>query len=119
MSSDLELSTTELDIFRLAYRAGVTTAISAPVSYSFLAGVGVAFSTGARHKLEDGAIVRSATALHVHIGPGQGASVSTQIATLRRLLIHGAKHGAFQRVARVRSYRTWAEPYILTLGYRF
>ncbi|KAF9653278.1 carbohydrate esterase family 9 protein [Thelephora ganbajun] len=83
----------------LAYRGGVTTAISAPVSYGFLAGLGVAFSTGARHKLEDGAVVRPITALHVHVGPGQEASVSTQIATLRKLLIDGAKHGAFQRVA--------------------
>jgi len=83
----------------LAYRAGVTTAISAPVAYGFLAGLSTAFSTGARHKLEAGAVVRPVTALHVHVGPGQGASVSTQIATLRRLLIGGEKHGTFQRVA--------------------
>lgn len=101
MTVYLWLSVTELDIYRLAYRSGVTTAISAPVSYSFLAGLGVAFSTGARHKLEDGAVVRPMTALHVHVGPGQGASVSTQIATLRRLLLDGEKHGAFHRVSRV------------------
>ena len=82
----------------------MTTAISAPVSYGFLAGLGVAFSTGARHGLEDGAVVRSITALHVHVGPAQGASVSTQIATLRRLLTEGVKHGAFWRVAQVRDY---------------
>lgn len=98
------LSTTEFDIRRLAYRAGVTTAVSAPVSYSFLAGLGVAFSTGARHKLEHGAIVQTVTALHVHVGPAQGTSVSTQIATLRRLLIDGAKHGTFERVAQVRNH---------------
>ena len=101
MISYLLLTMTELDNYRLAYRAGVTTAISAPVSYSFLAGLGVAFSTGARHKLEDGAVVRTVTALHVHVGSGQGTSVSTQIATLRKLLIDAEKHGAFQRVARV------------------
>jgi len=84
----------------LAYRGGVTTAISAPVTYGFLAGLGVAFSTGARHKLEDGAVVRSVTALHVHVGPAQGASVSTQIATLRKLLRHNVKHGAFRHVAK-------------------
>ena len=94
----------EADIYRLGYRAGVTTAISAPVSYGFLAGLGAAFSTGARHKLEHGAVVRSVTALHVHVGPGQGTSVSTQVTTLRRLLIGGAKHGAFWHVSRVRSY---------------
>lgn len=103
------LPTTEFDIRRLAYRAGVTTAISAPVSYGFLAGLGVAFSTGARHKLEHGAVVQSATALHVHVGPAQGTSVSTQIATLRRLLIDGTKRGAFRRVAQVRNYGIWAE----------
>lgn len=101
MVSGLRLPATECDIYRLAYRAGVTTAISAPVSYGFLAGLGVAFSTGARHKLEEGAVVRPVTALHVHVGPGQGASVSTQIAALRRLLIGGEKHGDFQRVAHV------------------
>lgn len=100
-------------IYRLAYRAGVTTAISAPVSYSFLAGLGVAFSTGARHKLEHGAVVRSVTALHVHVGPGQGTSVSTQIATLRRLLMGGVKHGAFWHVARVSGYGSWTKTRIL------
>jgi len=84
----------------LAYRGGVTTAISAPVTYSFLGGLGVAFSTGARHKLEDGAIVRPVTGLHVHVGPAQGTSVSTQIAVIRKLLTAGPKHGAFEHVAR-------------------
>jgi len=62
----------------------------------------VAFSTGARHGLEHGAVVRPVTALHVHVGPARGVSVSTQIAALRKLLIEGAKHGAFWRVAQVR-----------------
>ena len=101
----LLISTTELGICRLAYRAGVTTAISAPVTYGFLAGLGVAFSTGARHRLEDGAVVRPVTALHVHVGPARGVSVSTQVGTLRKLLIDGAKHGAFWRVAQVRDFR--------------
>lgn len=92
---------TERDIYRLAYRAGVTTAISAPVSSGFLGGLGVAFSTGARHKLEVGAVVQSVTALHVHVEPGQGVSVSTQIATLRRLLLADEKSGVFQRAAHV------------------
>ena len=104
LSTAQPLLTTELGIYRLAYRAGVTAAISAPVSHSFLAGLSVAFSTGANHKLEHGAVVRSVTALHVHVGPGQKASVSTQIATLRQLLIHCTKHGAFQRVSRVRNH---------------
>ena len=110
-------------MYRLAYRAGVTTAISAPVSYGFLAGLSVAFSTGARHKLESGAVVRPVTALHVQVGTGQGVSVSTQVAGLRRLLIDGEKHGAFRRVAHV-STMWWKlkrnqdsdQPPILVLG---
>ena len=73
------------------------------MSCSFLAGLGVAFSTGARHKLETGAVVQPVTGLHVHIGPARGASVSTQIATVRRLLTGGPKHGAFKSVAQVRN----------------
>ena len=91
----------------------MTTAISAPVTYGFLAGLGAAFSTGARHRLEDGAVVRPVTALHVHIGAALGVSVSTQIATLRKLLTNGVKHGAFWRVAQVRDYGGWDETRIL------
>ncbi|CAE6451909.1 unnamed protein product [Rhizoctonia solani] len=71
----------------LAHRAGVTTAVSAPVSGGFFSGASVAFRTGASHKLEDGAIVNSAPALHITVRHGSGVSVSTQIATLRRLLL--------------------------------
>lgn len=118
--STTRLLTTELGIYRLAYRAGVTAAISAPVSDSFLAGLSVAFSTGANHKLEHGAVVRSVTALHVHVGPGQKASVSTQIATLRKLLIQCTKHGAFQRVSRVRNHGNRKKAHIpIDLYYQF
>lgn len=116
----LRFSVTKLYTHRLAYRAGVTMAVSAPVTYGFLAGLSVAFSTGARHKLEHGAVVRPITALHVHIGPAQGASVSTQIATLRKLLIDSAKHGAFRRVAQVRDCGSWSRARIPTdRDYRF
>ncbi|KAL5631170.1 hypothetical protein ACGC1H_006866 [Rhizoctonia solani] len=71
----------------LAHRAGVTTAVSAPVSRDLFSGASVAFRTGAAHKLEDGAIVNSAPALHVNVRHGSRVSVSTQIATLRRLLL--------------------------------
>ncbi|CCO35688.1 hypothetical protein BN14_09806 [Rhizoctonia solani AG-1 IB] len=81
----------------LAHRAGVTTAVSAPVSNGFFSGASVAFRTGASHKLEDGAIVNSAPALHLTVEHGSSVSVSTQIATLRRLLLKNVakknKHG--------------------------
>ncbi|KAH9048372.1 carbohydrate esterase family 9 protein [Lactarius hengduanensis] len=72
----------------LAYRAGVTKAIVAPVHSGFYSGLGTAFSTGAAHKLEDGAVVQEVTALHVSVGHfGRKPSVSTQIAALRGLLL--------------------------------
>ncbi|KAG8680359.1 hypothetical protein FRC09_018304, partial [Ceratobasidium sp. 395] len=71
----------------LAYRAGVTTAVSAPVSRGMFSGASVAFRTGAAHKLEDGAVINPLAALHLSIGHGGSVSIATQIATLRRLLL--------------------------------
>ncbi|KAM6500145.1 hypothetical protein JOM56_003159 [Amanita muscaria] len=70
----------------LAYRNGVTTAISAPQSKGFLHGLSAAFDTGSSNSLERGAIVQEETALHVTINPSLSVSVSTQLATLRRLV---------------------------------
>ncbi|OJT07354.1 hypothetical protein TRAPUB_1790 [Trametes pubescens] len=72
----------------VAYRAGVTTGIVAPASGGFLSGVSTAFSLAAPHKLADGAIVQESGAVHVAIHPMGVPSVSTQIAALRRLLLH-------------------------------
>jgi hypothetical protein len=69
-----------------AYRSGVTSAISAPSKKGLIGGLGVAFSTGAGHRLERGAYSRSYAGLHVLISHGKGDSVGTQVATLRRLL---------------------------------
>jgi hypothetical protein len=72
----------------LAYRAGVTKAIVAPVHSGFYGGLGTSFSTGAAHKLEDGAVIQEITALHVSVGHfGRKPSISTQIAALRGLLL--------------------------------
>ena len=43
---------------RLAYRAGVTSAITSPSSSGFLSGLSVAFSTSAPNKLAKGAVVK-------------------------------------------------------------
>ncbi|EPT00762.1 hypothetical protein FOMPIDRAFT_1121854 [Fomitopsis schrenkii] len=85
----------------LAHRAGVTYATSSLekttyfTSPAFIAGLSVTFRTGSAHALERGAIIKEVTALHVVISRtapsasvGQ-ASVSTQIAILRRLLLNG------------------------------
>jgi hypothetical protein len=48
----------------------------------------VSFSTGAAHKLADGAVIQEVTALHVSVGHfGIRPSISTQIAALRDLLL--------------------------------
>jgi len=73
--------------FSLAYRAGVTKAVVAPVHYGFFGGLGTSFSTGAMHKLADGAVIQQVTALHFSIGHFSRPSISTQIAALRRLLL--------------------------------
>jgi len=71
----------------LAYRAGVTSGIVAPISGGgFFSGLSVKFSTSALHKLEPGAVIKDVVALHVSISGGAQVSTSTQIALLRRLL---------------------------------
>ncbi|KAJ7221007.1 carbohydrate esterase family 9 protein [Mycena haematopus] len=73
----------------LAYRAGVTSAIVAPLASGVLGGLGVSFSLGAAHKLERGAVLCEVTGVHVKVLQSMsGPSVSTQIALLRRLLLH-------------------------------
>ncbi|KAH9853225.1 carbohydrate esterase family 9 protein [Lenzites betulinus] len=72
----------------VAYRAGVTTGVVAPLSGGFLAGTSTALSLAAQHKLEPGAVVQAVGAVHVAIHPSGVPSVSTQIGALRRLLLH-------------------------------
>ena len=76
--------------FRLAYRFGVTTGVTAPTSRGFLAGLSTAFNTGQLHHLAKGAVVQDVAALHVLID-SSNPSVSTQIAALRNLLQGGGK----------------------------
>jgi len=71
-----------------AYQAGVTMGITAPKSRGFLSGLSTAFTTGAGHKLEKGAVVQDVAALHIRVGHiSSSPSISTQIAALRRLLL--------------------------------
>jgi hypothetical protein len=89
----------------LAYRAGVTTAVVAPSSWGFLSGLSTAFNLGVAHKLKKGAVVQDVTALHVTVGPSI-ASISTQIAAIRRLLLGGGQGdlaSQFNEVTQVRS----------------
>jgi hypothetical protein len=97
-------------LFSLAYRAGVTKAIVAPIHTGFYSGLGTSFSTGAAHKLVDGAVIQDITALHVSVGHfGRKPSISTQIAVLRGLLLKLPDDSSadaskpFRDAARVRS----------------
>ncbi|KAF6761161.1 amidohydrolase [Ephemerocybe angulata] len=77
----------------LAYRFGVTSAITAPKSKGFFGGLGVHFSTGASSRLEGGAVIQEITAVHVAVRHFGKPSISTQVAALRRLL-QGKADGA-------------------------
>ncbi|KIJ15978.1 hypothetical protein PAXINDRAFT_99322 [Paxillus involutus ATCC 200175] len=72
----------------LAYRSGVSTAVTSPISDGLLGGLSTHFSLGAKHRLEREAVLEDVTAVHVAVlHRTGGASVSTQIAVLRRLLL--------------------------------
>lgn len=92
-------------VSRLAYQSGVSTAITSPVSVGLLGGLGTYFSLGAKHKLEHEAVLTDVTAVHVAIlHRGEGPSVSTQIAALRRLLLGpyaGERGASFEAVVKV------------------
>ncbi|KAJ7253708.1 carbohydrate esterase family 9 protein [Mycena haematopus] len=81
----------------LAYRSGVTSAVTAPTSGGFLAGLSTVFSTAAAHKLVDGAVIQEVAALHVRLSLSSGISVSTQIAALRDLLLNEGQGQLSQR----------------------
>ncbi|KIJ61332.1 hypothetical protein HYDPIDRAFT_96756, partial [Hydnomerulius pinastri MD-312] len=86
----------------LAYRAGVTSAITAPSSYGLVSGLSTAFSTGAAHGLEAGAVIQDVAALHVNIGYTRSGSpsVSTKIAALRKLLLGSESGNPFDLAAK-------------------
>ncbi|KAH0827801.1 hypothetical protein J3R83DRAFT_3426 [Lanmaoa asiatica] len=86
----------------LAYHAGVTSAITPPTSQGLIAGISTAFSTGAAHALQEGAVIQDIAALHVNVGhsTSPSPSVSSQIAALRHLLLDAASGTPFDRVAK-------------------
>ncbi|QRV94368.1 carbohydrate esterase family 9 protein [Ceratobasidium sp. AG-Ba] len=107
-----KLVVSAVDGLSLAHRAGVTTAVTAPVARGMFSGASVAFRTGAAHKLEEGAIVNPLAALHLSIGHDSSASVSTQIATLRRLLYKNSAHGQ----GRVKTALDGQVPLVITVN---
>ncbi|KAG8216808.1 hypothetical protein J3R82DRAFT_7058 [Butyriboletus roseoflavus] len=91
----------------LAYRSGVSTAITSPISGGLLGGLGTHFSLGAKHQLEPEAVLDDVTAVHVAVlHRGGGPSVSTQIVVLRRLLLGpytGERGASFEAVVKGKS----------------
>jgi hypothetical protein len=89
-----------LDLYSIAYRSGVTfgtvslsrKAGSFADEPSIIPGLSTTFRTGAAHAVQPGAVVQNVAALHITLGrphplSGQkAASVSEEIAALRRLL---------------------------------
>ncbi|KIJ40920.1 hypothetical protein M422DRAFT_780574 [Sphaerobolus stellatus SS14] len=70
----------------LAYRYGVTTAVTAP-NGEFIMGLATTFQTGAAHGLEKNAIIQNTGSLHVRLSYALDASVSTQVTALRCLIL--------------------------------
>lgn len=91
--------------FSLAYRAGVTTAITSPQHVSFVGSLSTAFSLGALHGLETGAVVQDVVALHATLAHGDAPSVSSEIAALRRYILHPPGGEAARCVDRLRKVR--------------
>ncbi|KAI8636160.1 hypothetical protein BD408DRAFT_356152 [Parasitella parasitica] len=72
-----------------AYKGGILTTISSPVSKNIVIGTSVAFKTKADSILSDGALLSPAAALHLQIGDAAKSdsfpTVSSQIAFLRQI----------------------------------
>ncbi|KAI0085138.1 hypothetical protein BDY19DRAFT_457969 [Irpex rosettiformis] len=86
----------------LAYRAGVTTAVTSPQHASFVGGLSTAFALGALYGLEVGAVVRNVVALHVTLAHGDVPGISTEIAALRKYVLHPPSGDAERLVGRLR-----------------
>lgn len=84
---------------RLAYRAGVTRAVSAPVGPGPLLGLSTTFRTSALNVAEEKAVIDEETALHVVVEKGMRESVSTVVGWLRSALVEGK--GVWKNVVEV------------------
>lgn len=74
-----------------AQAAGILNIITPPLSRGFLQGVSVAFKSGRKSVLDNGAVIQEEVALHFAIGHdsrgGSIPTVSSQIALLRKILV--------------------------------
>jgi len=98
----------------LAYRGGITTAITA-ASGTFLRGISTAYSPGAAHARVGNASILDEVALHVAVSMNARTSVSTQIAALRNMLFGEGGDEMLGRVRKVRAFFLFAFLSYLTL----
>ncbi|KAI8972131.1 hypothetical protein BDB01DRAFT_750183 [Pilobolus umbonatus] len=88
----LKLGTKKL---KEAYKGGILTTISSPVSNNIIMGISVAFKTGAQSILQRDTLVSSAAALHIQIGDSAKSpsfpTISSQISFLRRLFTENSR----------------------------
>lgn len=77
-----------------AQKAGILNLVTAPLSSGFLQGVSVAFKSGGKSVLDPDAVIQEEVTLHFALGShsnrGSTPSISSQIATLRDILINSA-----------------------------
>ncbi|KAI8376532.1 uncharacterized protein BYT42DRAFT_534964 [Radiomyces spectabilis] len=82
-----------------AYKGGVLTSITAPISSNVVAGVSVAFKTGADSVLSEGAVIAPAVALHLQIGEqwkcDSFPTISSQVAYIRQILTENIKENNY------------------------
>ncbi|KAI9019283.1 hypothetical protein CLU79DRAFT_759500 [Phycomyces nitens] len=84
-----------------AFKAGVTTAISQPLTDSAgLAGVSVSFRTGVENTVLDtnDTVISEETGLHFVVGTSESSTVSQQIAAIRELLSSNVNKDASSNV---------------------
>ncbi|KAI9269294.1 hypothetical protein BDA99DRAFT_461129 [Phascolomyces articulosus] len=98
----IKLSTRHLEE---AYKGGVLTAISSPVSRNVVVGISAAFKTGADSLLTEGALIAPQVALHLQIGDDVKSesfpTVSSQISFIRQVLSeHKTNANYFGKAAR-------------------
>ncbi|OZJ05153.1 hypothetical protein BZG36_02194 [Bifiguratus adelaidae] len=78
-----------------AYKAGVLTTITNPISFEFFTGISAAFKTGGQNTvLDDDIVIADEAALHLVLGNTavkKNLPISRQVATIRNLLTDGLK----------------------------
>ncbi|CAO3577184.1 unnamed protein product [Absidia cylindrospora] len=82
-----------------AYKGGVLSAITAPMSDNVVVGISAAFKTGANSLLSEGSLLSSAVALHLQIGDSAKSTsfptISSQISFIRQVLLENQQEANY------------------------